>query len=401
MVAVAPAASTLAIPVFYQPMIDQQVIANISWGTPASKVIPTVVDTGSYGFWVAGPDAIVNSGSPYLGQMGSCNQTIDPAFHWPESSSHSGPYDEGKAVFLYGGGGKRIVCPTAVNDTMSFHNDYPPIENVQVASCDFIQIKSSSTTCRGAHYDKSIMGLAPIPAIQGGPLLHSELLKQGRLGSGVFSTWFDAQPADINEPQVGTLLFGAVPADKYTGDLVTLRNSGYERAETGYYYVGMPEVRAVHINGEGDGKKTTIPAANPDKLPQCLADSGTWGMTLPTDDKAFYAATGLEADRPFISPRYPAACADIPVDAAFELVFTGTDGKTASVKIPYRSLAEGEGQAPNTCRLNLQLGDNGCTLGGTFYASAFIAHDDEARTVQIAQGAVAGSAQGPPKGLRL
>lgn len=398
MVAISPAASTLAMPVFYQPMVDQQVIANISWGTPASKVIPTVVDTGSYGYWVAGPDAIVNSGSPYLGAMGPCNQTIDPAFNWPESSTHTGPSGK-ESVFAYGGGGKIISCPNAVNDTMSFGGGYPSIENVQVAVCEFMLIKARSTTCEGAHYDKSIMGLAPIPAIHGGPEIHPELLKQGRLSSDVFSMWFDAPPADINEPQMGSLLFGAVPEGKYSGELVTVHNAGVEREEKGYYYVTMPEVRAANINGKGD--KTVIPAKDPAKLPECLVDSGTWGLTLPTDDKAFFAATGLEADAPFISPRYPAACADIPLDAGLELAFTGQDGKVASVKIPYRSMAEAAGQEPNTCRLNLQLGDVGCTFGGTFYASAFVAHDDEAQTLQIAQGAVAGSAQGPPTGLRL
>ncbi|KAK8079419.1 hypothetical protein PG997_007237 [Apiospora hydei] len=400
MVAVAPAASTLAMPVFYQAILDQQVIANISWGTPGSKPIPTVVDTGSYGFWVAGPDAIVNSGSPYLGQMGSCNETVEPAFNWPESSTHAGPYDQNGLKYPYGGAGKVITCPNAVNDTMNFDHGYPSIENVQVAVADFIHIKSSSTTCRGAHYDKSIMGLAPIPATIPGPMLHPELLSQGRVGSSVFSIWFDAPPADINEPQMGTLLFGDVPAGKYSGDLVTLHNAGVDRTEKGYYYVAMPEVRGARIDSK-DGKKTTIPSVKPDELPLCLMDSGTWGMKIPSDDKAFYAATGLEADSPFLSPRYPAACTDIPLDAGFELAFTGKDGKTASVKIPYRSLAESAGMEPNTCRLNLQLGDNECTFGGTFYASAFVAHDDEAQTLQIAQGAVAGSAQGPPKGLRL
>ncbi|KAK6851414.1 hypothetical protein PG995_012536 [Apiospora arundinis] len=396
MVAISPAASTLAIPVFYQPMVDQQVIANISWGTPAQQVIPTVIDTGSYGFWVSGPNATVNSGSPYLGVIGPCNETVKPAFQWPESTTHTGPYTEGRATFAYGGGGKIVDCPSAVNDTMNFGNGYPSIDNIQVAICNFTHIKDRATTCNGAHYDKSIMGLAPIPALRGGggipPEIHPELIKQGRVSSGVFSMWFDAPPADINEPQMGTLLFGAVPSDKYTGELVTVHNAGVDRVEKGYYYVAMPEVQA-------GGK--TIAAKNPGQQPECLVDSGTWGLTLPVDDKAFYAATGLEADAPFISPRYPANCADIPLDKGLDIVFTGKDGKKASVMIPFRSLAEAAGQAPNTCRLNLQIGDNGCTFGGTFYASAFIAHDDDAATLQIAQGAVAGSAKTAPSGLRL
>lgn len=394
MVAIAPAAaaaSTLAIPVFYQPLIDQQVIANISWGTPAQTPIPTVVDTGSYGFWVDGPNATVNSGSPYLGVLGPCNQTTQPAFNWRESSSHTGPYDEGKATYAYGGGGKLINCPYAVNDTMNFDGGSPSIDNVQVAIADFTLIKARSTTCDGAHYDKSILGLAPIPAIAGGPELRPELLRQGRIGSSVFSMWFDAPPADLNAPQMGRLLLGGVPQDKHAGELVTVHNAGLDRQEKGYYYVAMPEVRAAPINGSGPAK--AVPVEQPDKpAPDCLVDSGTWGLTLPTSSEAFLLATGLEEDKPFILPRYPSACVDIPADAGIELVFPDRDGnKNATVKIPYRSMAEGAGQVPNTCRLNVQLSDVGCTFGGTFYASAFIAHNDDDGTLQIAQGAVAGS----------
>lgn len=399
MVAIPPAAGTLALPLFYQPLADQQVVANISWGTPAQDPIPTVIDTGSYGFWVYGPDATVNSGSPWLGVLGPCNQTAEPAFNWPASTSHTGPYENSSSVYGYGGGGKIVSCPSTVNDTMNFAGGYPSIDNIQVAVCNFTLIKDRSTTCAGAHYDKSIMGLAPIASNLGGPQIHPELLRQGRLSSSVFSMWFDAPSLDINEPQMGTLLWGAVPEDRHTGELVTVRNTGQDRAEKGFYYVGLPGVRASHFDGPADNK-TSLPPRDPDNVPDCLVDSGTWGMTLPVADADFYAATGLEADSPFILPRYPAPCADIPLDAGFDLVFKGQDGKSsATVRIPYRSLAENVGEVPNTCRLNLQLGDTGCTFGGPLYASAFIAHDDDTQTLQIAQGAVAGSAKVPPANL--
>ena len=83
-------------------------MANISWGTPAGEYVPTVIDTGSYGFWVAGPNATVNSGSPYLGVLGPCNQTMEPFFDYPASTSHTGPYLNSTGGFAYGGGGKLI-----------------------------------------------------------------------------------------------------------------------------------------------------------------------------------------------------------------------------------------------------------------------------------------------------
>lgn len=192
---------------------------------------------------------------------------------------------------------------------------------------------------------------------------------------------------------MGTLLWDAVPKDKYTGDLVTLRNIGPDRAVPDFYYVGLPEVRAAHIGGPAD-KKTSIPLA---KTPECVLASGTRSISLPTSNDEFLKATGLVADPPYTSLRYPTACADIPLDAGFELVFKGQDGSSeATVKIPFRNLAFAPGDSPNTCRLSLQLGDSFCYLGGPFYSSAFVAHDNDAQTIQIAQGAVAGSAQAPP-----
>lgn len=99
------------------------------------------------------------------------------------------------------------------------------------------------------------------------------------------------------------------------------------RAEKGFYYVSLPEDRASRIDGPADNK-TSLPPHDPDNVPNCIGDSGTWGMTLPVAGADFFAATGLVADSPFILPRYPSACADIPLDAGFDLVFKGQDGKS-------------------------------------------------------------------------
>jgi hypothetical protein len=382
-------ANTVSVPVFYQPLVDQQVMANISFGTPAQNTIPTVIDTGSYGYWVYGPDAIVNSGSPYLGVLGPCNQTAEPAFDWEASSTHAGPWNNG-TTFAYGGAGKLLTCPTVVADTLSFpaEHGYPAVPGVEVALCEFLLIKDRSTTCDGAHYDKSILGLAPGPAPGHGsarPYFRESLAEQGLVHSSVYSVWFDDMPADINEPQHGTVLLGGVPTEKHTGDVAKMAQSKPADGGTpGLYYVAMPEVRAGPIDGSGEAQ--VIPAIPYNgAIPECLVDTGTWGLTLPTNDTAFFAATGLEEDFPFITPRYPAPCADIPRDAALELVFTGDDGKTATVKVPYRNLAQHAGQKEGTCSLNLQLGDPGCTFGGTFFTRALTVFDDEDGTVSFAQ----------------
>ncbi|KAI9146843.1 hypothetical protein HJFPF1_13411 [Paramyrothecium foliicola] len=383
MAALTGADGTVAIPVYYQPLVDQQVVANISWGTPAQEPIPTVIDTGSYGYWVYGPNATVNSGSPYLGVLGPCNQTAEPFLNWPESSTHQGPYPKG-ATFAYGGGGKILDCPTAVNDTMNFAG-YPSVPDAEVALCNFLLIKDRATTCDGAHYDKSILGLAPHDDSTG-PFFREGLRERGLVEKSIYSFWFEKLPNNINDPQYGTLLLGGAPDDVHVGDIATVKQAvPGESGISGLYYVELPEVQAASINGTGSPQ--TIPANMPfsGAMPDCLVDTGTWGLTLPTDEDAFFEASGLEKDSPFVTPRYPAACANIPANATIDLKFTGEDGKVATIKIPYRNLAQHEGQVPNTCSLNLQLGDPGCTFGGTFFTAALSIFDDAEKTIGFAE----------------
>ena len=383
MATISQVTNTVAIPLYYLPLVDQQVIANISWGTPGQEPIPTVIDTGSYGFWVHGPNATVNSGSPYLGVLGPCNQTAEPFFNWPESSTHDGPYPGG-TTYAYGGGGKILTCPDVVNDTMGFAG-FPSIPNTQVALCEFMLIKDRSTTCAGAHYDKSILGLARGEDM-GGPHFRDGLEEAGLVESSIYSFWFDQLPDSINDPQYGTLLLGGVPTGKHIGEIAKMKQTlPVDGGIPGLYYVGLPEIQVTAIDGSGSPQ--VIPAIMPSSgvMPECLVDTGTWGLTLPTDETAFYEVTGLEQDAPFITPRYPAACADIPVNATIDIKFTDEDGKSATVKIPYRNLAQHTGQIPNTCSLNLQLADPGCTFGGTFFTAALSIFNDKEKTVSFAQ----------------
>jgi hypothetical protein len=380
MVAIAQVANTVTIPLYYQPLIDQQILSNISWGTPAQEPIPTVIDTGSFGFWAFGPNATVNSGSPYLGVLGPCNQTAEPFLDWPASTTHVGP-TPGGTTYSYGGGGKIVPCMSVVNDTMNFPG-FAAVNNTQVALCDFMLIKERATTCAGAHYDKSILGLAPIAG--NGPRFRDNLAAQGVVDSHVYSVWFESLPEDINEPQAGTLLLGGVPEDKDVGDLATMNLVADANGVDGLYYVSMPEVLVAPFNGSNSPQVIPVTVPSSGTVPNCLVDTGTWGLTLPTNDTAFYAATGLEEDSPYILPRWPSACADIPINATLDLRFTGADGKSATIKIPLRNLAQGPGQIPDTCSLNLQLGDPGCTFGGPFFTAALSVFDDEAKTVAFA-----------------
>ncbi|KAJ1323157.1 pepsin-like aspartyl protease [Microdochium nivale] len=377
----AVSASTVSIPLYYESLVSTQVLANVSWGTPAGGSIRTVIDTGSPGFWVWGPNATVNSGSPYLFVQGPCNRTAEPFFDWAASSTHT-DQTTGPAAYSYGGNGKILSCPFGLNDTMSFGNTgFSPILNQQVSICDYAIIKDRSCT---VYYDKSILGLSPY--VGHGPRFRDNLLANGLVADSIYSMWFDALPSDIRDPQAGTLLFGAVPdPSHYTGDLVTIKQT---KPDSGFYYAALPEVRATHIS-DPSAIPQTINVQTPPSgiIPDCLVDSGTHGITLPVNAADFLAKTGLIENEPYVNIAYPTLCNDIPADATLDLVFTSEEtGEKVTIKLPYRSMAEGPGATnQSTCSLGLQVEDPKCVLGGTFYAGAAIVHDDVGKTLRFAQ----------------
>ncbi|KXJ94975.1 aspartic peptidase domain-containing protein [Microdochium bolleyi] len=369
-------------PVYYEPYVSTQVLANFTWGTPAGGPIRTVIDTGSPGFWVWGPNATVNSGSPYLFVPGPCNRTAEPFFDWPASSTHTGQ-TTGAASYAYGGNGKIISCPFGLNDTLSFGNsDYPPLPNQQVSICDYAIIKDRSCSI---YYDKSILGLSPY--IGSGPRFRDNLHTSGLVADSIYSMWFGAFPDDVNDPQAGTLLFGAVPdPSHYTGNLVTVKQT---QPDSGFYYAALPEVRATRID-DPDADSQVIEVQTPPSgiIPDCLVDSGTHGLTFPLDAADLQAKTGLVENAPFVNLAYPAPCNDIPMGATLDLVFADEKtGEKVTLKLPYRSMVQGPGsQNKSICSLGLQVQDPTCVLGGTFYAGAVVVHDDAGKTLSFAQG---------------
>ncbi|KAJ1333174.1 pepsin-like aspartyl protease [Microdochium nivale] len=378
----AAAVNTVSMPVYYEPYVSTQVLANLTWGTPASVPIRTVIDTGSPGFWVWGPNATVNSGSPYLGVQGPCNRTAEPFFDWDASSTHTNQ-SIGLAQYTYGGNGKILTCPFGLNDTISFSNpDFPPIPNQQVSICDYAIIKDRSCS---VYYDKSILGLSPYVSLDETPRFRDNLLSDGLVADSIYSMWFEALPGDISVPQAGTLLFGAVPdPSHYTGNLVTIKQT---QPEGGFYYAALPEFRATRI-GDPSASPQIINVQTPDSgvIPDCLVDSGTHGITLPIVTEDFLAKSGLVANAPFSNMAYPALCNDIPADAGLDLIFTGETGEKVAIKLLYRSMAEGPGTVDKSiCSLGFQVDDPTCVLGGTFYSNAAIVHDDVGKTLSFAQ----------------
>ncbi|CAD6448768.1 103b91a9-d8c4-44de-ad4a-48a355db1a4e [Sclerotinia trifoliorum] len=358
-----------------------KVTTSVMVGSANKKIgqsIEVVVDYGSSGFWVFGPNATINYGSQYLGFQGACNTTPQFYYHTDDFkvSNFSGTYS-------YGGNSKILDADKAVNDTLYFPSSLPgpSIPNIKVAlvsSGTVRQYVADGDPCPGLSYDYGIMGLASTVGVDSGPNIKSELLSQGRISSSIVSMYFDSPPA--NSPPTynytGTVLFGSLPpSSSYTGSPVSVPI--VTPAGEGEYYISLPTI--AHGN-------TSIAFDYPDTT--CLVDSGSLALSLPysSDNTEFFQATGFSNYDYDVA--YPSACEDIPRDLTLDFTFKNATTST-TVKLPYRYLARGSsgpgGVTPEgMCIMSISLGSE-CTFGAPWFLGSSVGVDDDEKVVWIAQ----------------
>ncbi|KAJ8067747.1 hypothetical protein OCU04_003351 [Sclerotinia nivalis] len=359
-----------------------KVTTSVMVGSGNEKIgqsIEVVVDYGSSGFWVFGPNATLNYGSQYLGFPGACNTTPQYYYHTDNSkiSNFSGAYS-------YGGNSKILDATKVVNDTLFFPSSLPgpSIPNIEVAlisSGTVRQYVPDGEACPELYYDYGIMGLATPVEGEPGPNVKTNLLEQGRISSSIVSMYFGPPPADssISYNYTGTLLFGSLPpSSSYTGKSISVPI--VTPAGAGEYYVTQPTI------ARGN---TSIVADYPDET--CLVDSGSLQLSLPysSDNTEFFQTTGLSNYQGDVV--YPSECEDIPRDLTLDFTF-GNATTSTTVKLPYRYLARGaEGPGGVTlqgmCVLSISLGGQ-CTFGAPWFLGTSVGVDDDNRVVWIAQG---------------
>ncbi|EDN92409.1 hypothetical protein SS1G_08272 [Sclerotinia sclerotiorum 1980 UF-70] len=233
-----------------------KVTTSVMVGSGNEKIgqsIEVVVDYGSSGFWIFGPNATVNYGSQYLGFPGACNTTPQFYYHSDDSKvfNFSGSY-------AYGGNSKILDADKAVNDTLYFPSSLPgaSIPNIEVAlvsSGTVRQYVPDGDPCPELSYDYGIMGLATPAGFDSGPNIKTELLNQGRISSSIVSMYFDSAPADssISYNYTGTVLFGSLPpSSSYTGTPISNATTS-EIVKLPYRYLARDSSRPGGVTPEG------------------------------------------------------------------------------------------------------------------------------------------------------
>lgn len=201
--------------------------------------------------------------------------------------------------------------------------------------------------------------------------------------------WFDAYTTVTNvwtgfSPITGGITFGAIDTSKFEGSLVRVPNARAENGDVGVY---VPKPTTFSVDGETselDEEETT----------RCLVDSGAHGDSLPFDyagtaKGSFFNATGLVNYDGVVA--YKGNCSDIPADFKLSYTFAGiAANETVTIEVPLRNyameLTSTSPDASGLCLLSLELG--GCVLGATWLSGAFLALDDEDKSIGLAQGGV-------------
>lgn len=350
-----------------------KITADIVWGTPGqNSSVETVFDTGSDGFWVAGPNNLAFYGTKYKGDRGPCNETLVPYYDWTVSTTHTPAVDN---IFSYAYAGNAHIVKTfyTMNDTIGFaQSSYPKLPNRRVSvSNETLLATGDDTTCGGYSTDHSILGMGP------GADFRKDLLDDGVVSSNTLSIWFDQAPDDLKGTYSGTALVGALPpSSKYSGSLTTVESDWSQ----GNYYATTPEFRTAPLNNTGNTSAISLeftPAT-------CLLDSGSPNLELPISTD-ITNITGLTVV-PFTSIlAYEGSCESIPAAATLDFNF-----QNVTISLPYRNLIRGylDGVEPGYCVLSAFLGETSCTLGAPFFSAAVIVLDDANKEISLAQGGI-------------
>lgn len=348
-----------------------KITTNIIWGTPGqNSSVPTVFDTGSSAFWVAGPDNLAFYGTQYTGEKGPCNETLTPYYDWDGSQTHTPAVDDTQ-IFLYGGNAHAVYSYYTMNDTISFsQSNYSTLLNRKVAvSNETILTTGELTICTGYPTDNSILGLDPDSTFR------SELLDDGLISSDTLSIWFDTAPEDIRGTFTGTALLGALPpTSKYSGDLVKVDSDW----STGSYYIATPTFKTRALNSTGN--TTAISLEN--QASNCLLDTGSPNLELPIS-LDITNITGL-TNIPYTDIlAYNGSCESIPATATLDF-----EWNNVTVSLPYRNLIRGylDGVEPGYCVLSVFAEESSCTLGSPFFSAAVVAIQGATKEIYIAHG---------------
>jgi len=321
---------------------------NITMGTPAQD-LRLHIDTGSSDLWVnvANSQLCAAQGDP-------CD--VSGTYNANASSSYEYINGEFNITYVDGSGSSGDY----VSDTVRFGG--VTLENQQFG----IGYTSSS--------QEGIIGIGyPINevavAYNGGnpyPNVPQSLVQGGHINSNAYSLWLNDLDAST-----GSILFGGVNTDKYTGQLETLPII----PEQGVYAEFIIALTAVGANG------TTGSIASNVNSP-ALLDSGSSLMYLPDDiAQDIFDAVGAQYDN-----SQGAAFVDCDLANSDQTIDFTFSSPTIRVAMNELVIVAGVDRGQPVCILGIgPAGSSMPVLGDTFIRSAYVVYDLHNNEISIAQ----------------
>lgn len=322
--------------------------ANVSIGTPAQD-LRLHIDTGSSDLWTnvadsqlcdAKGDVCAASGT-YAPNSSSTYSYIDSQFNisYVDGSGASGDYVSDVVRF---GGITLDAQQFGIGYTSSSEEGILgigyPINEVAVAYND------------GNSY----------------PNVPQHMMQDGLINTNAYSLWLNDLDAST-----GSILFGGVNTDKYTGTLETLPII----TEQGVYAEFIIALTAVGMNGNQGSIASNV--ASP-----ALLDSGSSLMYLPDDIvNTIYSQFNAQYDESQGAAFVDCSLADN--DTTIDFTFSSP---TISVSMSELVIVAGVDQGQPVCILGIgPAGDSTPVLGDTFIRSAYIVYDLTNNEISLAQ----------------
>ncbi|KAI1264052.1 aspartic peptidase domain-containing protein [Xylariaceae sp. FL1019] len=344
--------------------------ANVSVGTPPQMVY-LVVDTGSADVWVLDSHADLCQSSLLQAKYGECLATYDPE----KSDSYKVAVEDGFNITY-------ADLNSAAGDYIKddFHIAGATVSALQMGLASNTTINSGVL---GIGFDTSESTLDIYPNIV------TLLVRQGLIDAEAYSLFLD----DLDAEQ-GTILFGGIDTEKYTGELkvVDILPDGFTGKITSFS-VALTSL-AISPPDADEQSVLTEPIS-------VVLDSGTTLTYLPEDVAAdIYDAVGAIDDSVGTGLVYISCSvvdSDKWKDTTFDFQFDKKDGPLIRVGLAdlvINNVADfvSQGfQIPNDlpfddpCSFGIQSLEGYYLLGDTFLRSAYVVYDLTNRQIGLAQ----------------
>lgn len=328
--------------------------ANLTLGNPPQP-LQLSIDTGSSDLWVNSAQSSLCASSQDACQGGTYSRSASSSAKVVNNDFNISYVDGSGAVGSY------------ISDTLGFGSVTLP--NFQFG---LGEDSSSSMGVLGIGY--------PINEVQvnraGGqayPNLPQALLNAGHINTNAYSLWLNDLDAST-----GSILFGGVDTNKYTGNLVTVPIIPTD----GVFFELAVALSGVSVNGKSVGGSSDLPVA-------VILDSGTSLLYLPDD-----IVTDIYNQVNIVYEQGTAYgyCEDATSSKSLSFTFSGQ-----TINVPFSELYIPVGTLTNGQPVTFQNGKEACIfgvapadgstplLGDTFLRSAYVVYDLSANEISIAQ----------------